>query len=90
MVGQFVLSTAGRDKGRVHVVSAAAECEYLFIADGKTRKIDKPKKKKLKHIKLLEYKDEGLAEDIMSGKATDLQVANALAQFQLREMQTDL
>lgn len=51
--GMVVRSVAGRDKGRLHVVLSADE-DYALIADGKWRKIQSPKRKKLKHIQLLD------------------------------------
>ena len=48
MVGQVVFSKCGRDKGMVFVV-VAADGEYVFLADGKLRPLNKPKKKKAKH-----------------------------------------
>lgn len=48
-IGQVVYSKAGRDCGKGFVV-VAIEGEYLYLADGATRKLESPKKKKLKHI----------------------------------------
>lgn len=55
--GSYVKSLAGRDKGRINVVVHldSAECEYVYIADGLCRRIEKPKKKKLRHLALLNY-----------------------------------
>lgn len=47
--GSLVYSRAGRDKGTLFVV-IATEGDWVFLADGDTRRADKPKKKKLKHI----------------------------------------
>ncbi len=49
--GMTVISTAGHDKGQYMCV---VECdgEYVYVADGKTRKVQSLKKKKLKHIAL--------------------------------------
>ena len=47
--GCYVLSKCGRDRGRVFIV-AGAEGQFVYIVDGKLRKIQKPKKKKLKHV----------------------------------------
>ena len=44
----IVLSTAGHDSGR-HSCVMSAEGEYLLLADGKTRTVEKPKRKKRKH-----------------------------------------
>jgi len=47
--GQIVFSKSGRDKGMAFVV-LSVDGEYLYLADGKLRPKDKPKKKKLKHV----------------------------------------
>ena len=52
LLGHLVVSIAGRDKGCVcAIVGESDEEGYVFIADGKIRKVEKPKKKKLKHLK---------------------------------------
>lgn len=50
--GSIVLSLAGRDKGRPHMVMAL-DGDFAVIADGKWRKIQTPKRKKLKHLEPL-------------------------------------
>jgi len=47
--GQIVFSKCGRDKGLAMAVLDIQD-EYLYLADGRTRTLKKPKKKKLKHI----------------------------------------
>lgn len=47
--GQIVRSKAGRDKGR-HFIVYEVEGQFLNLVDGSLRKIEKPKKKKFKHI----------------------------------------
>jgi len=47
--GSLVYSRAGRDKGNLFLV-LRAEGEYVYLADGDTRRVEKPKRKKLKHI----------------------------------------
>ncbi|WP_432649279.1 KOW domain-containing RNA-binding protein [Huintestinicola sp.] len=49
--GRIVRSCAGRDKGNFLVVIRADEC-FVYVADGKERKLASPKKKSLKHVKL--------------------------------------
>jgi len=49
-LGQIVRSKAGRDKGRVFVVVGKVDEQHVLIADGDLRKIEKPKKKKYKHL----------------------------------------
>jgi len=47
--GQIVFSKCGRDKGRAMVVLEDMG-EYLLLADGKTRTLVNPKRKKAKHV----------------------------------------
>ncbi len=49
--GDIVYSIAGRDSGCYFAV-IAVENNFAFICDGKSRKIEKPKKKKVKHLKI--------------------------------------
>ena len=48
-IGQLVFSKKGRDKAKAFVVMDI-QGEYVFLADGKLRTLDKLKKKKLKHV----------------------------------------
>ena len=52
-VGAVVLSTAGRDEGRCFVALQQLDEQYMLISDGRTHKVEHPKKKKLKHLKLV-------------------------------------
>ena len=47
--GSVVKALAGRDQDRCFV-AVAAEDRFVYIADGKERKLDKPKRKNVKHI----------------------------------------
>ena len=47
---QVVKSRAGRDKGRIFLIIDIIDDENVFIVDGDLRKLDKPKKKKIKHL----------------------------------------
>lgn len=49
--GRVVLSTQGRDEGRYFVVLSVIDEQFVLMADGLTRKIDHPKKKKVKHLR---------------------------------------
>ena len=50
-IGMIVRSAAGHDRGNFLVITAV-EGDFAFVADGKERKLQKPKKKRLKHLKL--------------------------------------
>ena len=49
--GRVVLSTQGRDEGRYFIVLEVIDESFVLMADGLTRKIDHPKKKKIKHLR---------------------------------------
>jgi large subunit ribosomal protein L14e len=50
LLGQVVRSTAGRDKGKFMVVIEHVDKQFVQVCDGSSRKFDKPKKKKVKHL----------------------------------------
>lgn len=68
-IGQIVLSKCGRDKNRYFIVVGMDETKnYVFLADGDMRKIEKPKKKKIKHVTPLLLKDDEIRDKLLSGK----------------------
>ncbi len=52
MTGMFAISLAGHDKGQIYVIIRQDD-EYVYLADGNCRPVEKPKKKKKKHIQLI-------------------------------------
>lgn len=59
--GRIVVTTAGRDKDRYFVVLSVCK-DFCYLADGKVRKVDMPKKKKIKHLRVTEFFLEEIAE----------------------------
>ena len=49
MLGQVVLSKAGKDSGSFYAV-VLEEKDFAYIADGRLRKVEKPKRKRKKHL----------------------------------------
>ncbi len=47
--GRLVRSKAGRDKGRTLAV-LAVDGQMLLVADGRLRRLQQPKRKKLRHV----------------------------------------
>ena len=57
-VGSIVLSLVGRDGKRPFAIVAVDENDgYVYLADGKLRQIQHPKKKNCKHVRLLAQSD---------------------------------
>ena len=52
LLGRLVVSRAGHDKGTLLCV-LATDGEYLMLADGRRRKVQAPKRKKKKHVTLI-------------------------------------
>ena len=48
--GQVVRSKKGRDEGKVYLIIDIIDDDFLLLVDGKLRKLDRPKKKKVKHL----------------------------------------
>lgn len=61
MTGMFAISLAGHDKNQIYVI-IKEESEYVYLADGNLKPLEKPKKKKKKHIQLIK---KGLDEDLL-------------------------
>ncbi len=76
--GTVVISKAGRDKGNFFIV-LKTEDNYAYIADGHLRRVDRPKKKKLRHLQLTNY----VSERILSSEQeiTNSEVRKALAEY---------
>ncbi len=65
-LGQIVVSAAGRDKGCKFVVLCIIDEKYVYISDGDIRKVEKPKLKKVKHLKKLNHVAENIKEKLES------------------------
>ena len=79
--GSLVKAIAGRDKGEVFVVMHLSGI-YCYLANGKTRKTDSPKKKKLKHIEPLGSTAHALKEKIALGeRLTNSEVRRAIGEY---------
>ncbi len=77
----IVRSGAGRDKGKLFVV-LAVEGEYLLLADGRSRKVDSPKRKKRRHVLFVADDDTRLSEKIKSDeKITNSELRRTLAAY---------
>ncbi len=73
------MSLSGRDKGKYFIITAIPEENYVLIADGVLRKLDKPKKKKLKHLELKEECLDNIKEKLVEGKKVfDAELRSAL------------
>ena len=66
IISDVVVSTAGRDKGKLFYV-IGTDPVYLTLANGKDRTLEKPKRKKRKHIQKVLRSETRVAEKLRQG-----------------------
>lgn len=77
----IVRSDAGRDKGKLFVV-LETEGEFLLLADGKSRKVESPKRKKRRHVLFVSAEDTRLSDKIKGEeKITNSELRRTLAYY---------
>ena len=82
-IGRVVISRSGRDQGRMFLIVGILEAPYVLLADGALRRLNKPKKKKLRHLALQPDVLEGIGEKLKQGsKVFDAELRSALKNTQ--------
>ena len=66
-IGRVVTSKAGRDKGRTFLIVGLCDENHVYLADGETRKLAAPKKKKLKHLRIEPVTADAIAAKLNEG-----------------------
>lgn len=82
MVGKFATSRAGHDKNKLYVIIGEEE-GYVYLCDGRLKTVEKPKKKLLKHIQVINrtVDQELLARLENKEKVFDEQIKYAIKQY---------
>jgi len=68
LIGMIVHSKSGRDKDRQFIIVGIINSDYVYISNGDLRKIEKPKKKRLKHLALTNTLAEEIRELLLNKK----------------------
>lgn len=76
--GIVAISQKGRDKGHSFMILYQLDADFVLIADGSTRKLQKPKKKRRRHLISTSKEFPQLAEKYREGKLTDSDLRKAL------------
>jgi len=79
--GQLVISSQGRDSGKKMIILEILDKQYVLISDGKTRKVNKPKKKKLKHLKKTNKIFYDLQKKILEKNISDNDIRKKIAEY---------
>jgi ribosomal protein L14E/L6E/L27E len=78
-VGRLVCSVKGRDSGRFYLIVEIENQAGVWVADGEGRKIEKPKKKNVKHLKFYDIMAPAVVEKVQRGRRiTNEDVRNEL------------
>ena len=81
VAGSVVKSKAGRDNGKWFIV-LRIEGDCAFLTDGDLRKVDKPKKKKIKHIQTTNSVCDLIRERLENGGSVEnFEIRDALSKF---------
>ena len=82
LIGDIVLSRAGRDKDHYFVIMSLDEV-FAQVCDGDLHKTDKPKKKKLKHLKKTDGFSQYIKDKILEdSKVTNTELRRAISEFE--------
>ena len=84
-ISDVVKSTAGRDQGKLFYV-IGTDPVYLSLANGKDRTLDRPKRKKRKHIQKVLRSETRVAEKLKEGD----KVLNSELREDLAEISQDI
>jgi len=89
VIGRYVWSKAGRDKDRLFIIIDVADDAHVLIADGDLRPVSKPKKKKLKHLRITHKIADEISQTVLSRKKlTDADLRKAIERY-LEEQSAD-
>lgn len=76
-IGSLVTALAGKESGKQFVVVRYDE-KYVYLADGKRLKAEKPKKKSLKHISVREDRAMTLTESELAEERVNAKIRKFL------------
>lgn len=80
-IGAFAKSKAGHDCGEIYVI-IYCDKEYAYLVNGKTKTINKPKKKKLKHIQFIDYVEPVIIERINNNLVNNENIKKAIKDYE--------
>lgn len=81
-VGGICQSTQGRDKSRYYLIVGVNGDGTVLVSDGNFKRLAAPKKKNLKHLKLLPEIVESISQKLADGvKVYDTEIYSALKNY---------
>lgn len=83
-VGMLAKSLAGHDTGKLYVIIKMEE-EYVYLVDGTIRTVDKPKRKKKKHVQIIKEVQETIVEKIQTNQTIQNEEIKRIIKLKLLE-----
>lgn len=78
-VGSIVRSIAGRDVGKIYLVKKIIDKNFIELVDGRSKTLQNPKRKRIKHIENTLLINEAIGSKIIDGyKVFDSEIYSAL------------
>ncbi|MDO4539913.1 MAG: KOW domain-containing RNA-binding protein [Syntrophomonadaceae bacterium] len=84
-LGRIVYSRKGRDRGKAMIVLEMVNEQYVLVADGELRRVENPKLKNLKHLKISDLTDEETVQVLKTGAYP----GNHIIRRNLKELSAD-
>ena len=89
-IADVVEAPAGREQGKIFYVIREDDT-YLYLVNGKDRTLDKPKRKKRKHVKQVLRSETRVADKIKNGdKVLNSELRRDLAEFSQKMQSNNL
>jgi large subunit ribosomal protein L14e len=81
-LGQIVLIKSGSDAGQYAIIIRLLDERYVMLADGGRKIFDRPKKKNVQHLQLLNYISPEVQTSLQeTGRVTNGKLRFALAKY---------
>ncbi len=81
MIGQFVTSKAGHDKAQCYVI-IREEGDFVYLCDGRLKKLDAPKKKRRKHIQV---SNRTVSEELLQKLQEGLHITDEEIKYEIKQ-----
>lgn len=75
VLGRVVVSRAGRDRGRAFLIVGVVDEAHVLLSDGATRRLARPKKKKLMHLRIEPAVAGEIAESLRVGRPCSTRIS---------------
>ncbi|MCM1185044.1 MAG: KOW domain-containing RNA-binding protein [Lachnoclostridium sp.] len=83
-IGNFVISKAGHDKGQYYVI-VGEEGDFVYLSDGRLKKVEAPKRKRKKHIQIINRTVGNELLKKLTGTAASAQITDEEIKYEIKQ-----